>query len=48
MNFASPNGIAEMNANVPKSRHIRSPQTGTSQQPRQFIWGGLMQPWRLN
>ena len=45
MTFASPISLAEMNANVPKSRHIRRPQPGTSQQPREFIWGGLIEPW---
>src|ERR1700690_1091711 len=45
MNFASPDRIAEMNANVPKSRHIRSPQTGTSQPSGEFTWGWLIEPW---
>src|SRR5579864_3618538 len=45
MNFASSDRIAEMNANVPKSRHIRSPQTGTSQRSREFTWGWLIEPW---
>jgi hypothetical protein len=42
MLFDSRDRIAEMNAKVPKSRHIRRPQTGTSQQPREFTWGGLI------
>jgi hypothetical protein len=47
MNFAGPRGLAEMNANMPKSRHIRRPQTGTSQQPGEFNVGWLIEPWLI-
>jgi hypothetical protein len=40
MIFGGSAGVAEMNANVPNSRHIQRPQPGTSQRPREFTGVG--------